>query len=110
MTSLFLTQDGSYGSVNFNYTGNGSALTTPTGFPLPSLRSGITGTSATISLNAKDWNVNNVAFNAEILLHEMGHLYNFVHGAGGFAVPNRAELKDKEAFDKVIEDKCSLKY
>ena len=110
LTSLFLTQDGSYGSVNFNYTGNGSALTTPTGFPLPSLRSGITGTSATISLNAKDWNVNNVAFNAETLLHEMGHLYNFVRGAGGFAVPNRAELKDKEAFDKVIEDKCSLKY
>jgi len=110
LTSLFFAQDGRYGSVNFNYAGNGSALTTPNGFPLPSLRSGITGTSATISINASSWNVDNVPFNAETLLHEMAHLYNFVRGSGGFAIPNRAELANSDAFDKVIEDKCNIHY
>jgi hypothetical protein len=40
----------------------------------------------------------------------MARLYNFVRGSGGFALPNRAELGDSEAFDKVIEDKCNIHF
>jgi hypothetical protein len=54
--------------------------------------------------------INNVAFNAETLLHEMAHLYDFVRGSGGFAVSNPAEILDKDIFDKIIEDKCNLHY
>jgi hypothetical protein len=110
LTSLYLADNGKYGSVNFDYTGTGNAQTTPNGFPRPSLNAGITGTSATISIKASDWNIDNVDFNAETLLHEMGHLYNFVRGSGGFAVPNRAEITNSQAFDKVIEDKCNIHY
>ncbi len=108
LTSLFQAQSGTYGSVNFGYTGNGSALTTPNGFLLPNINQGLTGTSATISINSTYWNDNNVAFNAETLLHEMGHLYNFVRGSGGFALPNKAELKNASAFDTLIDQKCNL--
>jgi RHS repeat-associated protein len=110
LTSLIISRDNTYGSVNFDYTGNGAALTTPNGFPIPSLSAGITGTSATISIKASWWNVNNVAYNAETLLHELGHVFNFVRGSGGFALPNRAELKDSQAFDKLIEDKCNIHF
>ena len=110
LTSLSLGGDGKYGSVNFDYTGSGNAQTTPNGFPRPSLNAGITGSSATISIKASDWNIGNVDFDAETLLHEMGRLYNFVRGSGGFAVSNRAEIVDGEAFDKVIKDKCNIHY
>ena len=95
--------------MDFNYTGDGAAKTTPTGTLLPSLSNGITGTGANISIKGPDyWNVNNIDYNAETLLHEMGHLYNFSRGSGGFAVKNPAEFKDSEAFDKVIHQKCNL--
>src|ERR1700685_1451499 len=52
LVNLFVSQSGVYGSVNFNYTGSADALTTPTGFLLPSLRNGLVGSGATISINA----------------------------------------------------------
>jgi RHS repeat-associated protein len=109
LTSLFGTRDGKYGAVNFNNTNpKAGATTTPTGFLLPSLSNGITGTGANISINSTYWNINNIGYNAETLLHETGHLYNFSRGSGGFAVKNPAELRDDEAFDKMIKAKCGL--
>jgi hypothetical protein len=108
LTSLFLTQGGTYGSVNFNYTGNGAALTTPNGFPTPSITQGIQGSSATVSINSAYWNVDNVAYNAETLLHELGHVYNFVRGSGNFALSNSSELTNSGAFDQLIEAKCNI--
>jgi hypothetical protein len=108
-TSLFFAADGTYGSVDFNFTGPGAALTTPTGILLPSLRYGVTGSSANISINAPGyWNVDNVNYNAETLLHEMGHLYNWVRGSGGFALSNFSEGKNSGAFDALINKDCGL--
>jgi hypothetical protein len=108
LTSLFLTRDGTYGSVNFNYTGNGAALTTPTGVLLPSFSNVLAGTGATISINPAVWNIDDVGFNAETLLHEMGHLYNFSRGSGGFALSNPKELWNSGAFDALIGKDCGL--
>ena len=108
LTSLFATRDGSYGTVNFTYTGDGDALTTPKGFPRLSRTQGIQGSSATVSINAESWNIGNTEFNAETILHELGHVYNFTRGSGNFAVSNPAEIRNAEAFDEVIKDKCNL--
>jgi RHS repeat-associated protein len=108
LTSLFGTRDGTYGSVNFNYTGNAAALTTPNGLPTLSVSQGIRGSSATVSINSSWWNIDNVPYNAETLLHELGHVYDFVRGSGGFALKNRAEIKNNQAFDQLIKQKCNL--
>jgi RHS repeat-associated protein len=109
LTSLFVGQTGTYGTVDFNYTGNAAAVTSPTGFPiLPSFTQGLTGTSANISMNAQYWNIDNVGYNAETLLHEMAHLYDFVRGSGAFAVSNIAELTNSGAFDAIIHKDCGL--
>ena len=43
-----------------------------------------------MSLNRRYWNIGNASENAETLLHELGHIYNFTRGSGGFSLPNRA--------------------
>ena len=96
--------------MNFNYTGVDAAKTTQNRFILPNFNQGLTGTSATISINSNTWNNTTVDYNAETLLHEMAHLYDFVRGSGGFALKNRAEFADHQAFDKLIEDKCNIHF
>ncbi len=88
--------------------GAAAALTTPTGFLTLSFNNGLVGSGATISINSMMWNVYNVGFNAETLLHEMGHLFNFSRGSGGFAPPNVAELRNSQAFDQLIHKDCGL--
>jgi len=47
---------------------------------------------------------------AETLLHELGHAFNFMsHRTGGFTISNTAEIKDKYAFDKVVNKNCFQK-
>jgi hypothetical protein len=108
LRSMFERRSNEYGTVDFEYTDDAVAQTTPAGFPLPSINQGITGSRANIHFNRRWWNVGNAAENAETLLHELGHLYNFTRGSGGFALPNRAELTDDRAFDKLIKEKCNL--
>jgi hypothetical protein len=52
------------------------------------------------------WNDGNVTNNAETLLYELGHAYNFLKGSGGFAISNLAEIRHPNSFEKLIDTKC----
>jgi hypothetical protein len=54
------------------------------------------------------WGAGDVGDNAETLLHELGHAFNDLRNAGGFAIPNSAEHSDKYAFDKVVRKNCDF--
>ena len=106
---MFGLRSEAYGSVDFERQGiNEEAKTTPAGFLLPNINQGLTGSRANVHPNRRFWNMGGVSNNAETLLHELGQVYDFTRGSGGFTLPNRAELGDDFAFDKVIEEKCNL--
>lgn len=52
------------------------------------------------------WNNGDATENADTLLHELGHAFNDIRGAGNFALPNSAEDSDPYAFDKLIKQTC----
>jgi hypothetical protein len=98
-----------YGSVKFAEIGtNNVATTVPAGrLPIP----GLAG-SVLITINSHDdpnynfWNNASTMEQAETLLHELGHAYNFLRGSGGFAISNLREIRDPYAFDKVVNENC----
>lgn len=88
------------GSINFSThpVGWGVAETRPAGlFPIPGLAGKVR-----IFINQIAgygfWNNGDTLENADTLLHELGHAFNDVRGAGGFALPNWAEKNDPFAF------------
>jgi hypothetical protein len=52
------------------------------------------------------WGAGDAGENAETLLHELGHVFNFIHNAGRFTVSNFAEFRDHYAFDKEVKKHC----
>lgn len=110
ITSMFLGRSSEYGTVDFDYHGVGAAETRPSGriLPSPFNRNLIQSTRANISIHRNVWNIGNTDENAETILHELAHLYNFSRGSGGFAIGNLAEGSDPFAFDKIIKEKCKL--
>ena len=109
VTSMFIQRNSEYGRVDFNFAGVGVAETRPAGFILPSFnRNLVQGSSANISIHRDFWNRGDTNFNANTILHELGHVYNFVRGSGGYAVGNLIEARDPFAFDKLIKEKCKL--
>ena len=98
------------GNINFSLHSFdwGVAQTRPAGFfPIPGLAGKVSTTINQLrSPSYNFWNNGNTAENAETLLHELGHAFNDLRGAGGFAIPNSAENTDKYAFDKLIKQKC----
>src|SRR6266496_3335036 len=104
LTNMLGLNNGVYGTVDFDDTDpTSAAITKPAGLLTPSVNQGLRGSSANVHLNSMSWNrPSNTDGNAETLLHELGHVYNFTRGSGGFALPNRAELGDDQAFDKLI--------
>jgi RHS repeat-associated protein len=110
ITSMFIERNSEYGRVDFEYSGVGAALTRPGGIVLPSInRNLVQGSSANITIHRDYWNRGNTDFNANTILHELGHVYNFVRGSGGFAIGNLSEASDPFAFGKLIEEKCKVK-
>jgi hypothetical protein len=108
LTSL-VNGNSKFGTVKFENKGSdwGVAKTYPAGrFPIPGLAGKVSITINTYNDGNLYWNDGYVDENAETLLHELGHAFNFLHGAGGFAISNLAEIKDPYAFDKRIWDKC----
>jgi len=105
--------DITYGSHNFGTVSFSShsakwgvAQTRPAGLvPIPGLAGKVK-----ISINELPgygfWNNGDATENAETLLHELGHVFNDLKGAGGFALPNSAENNDPYAFDKLVKQKC----
>jgi hypothetical protein len=97
-----------FGTVSFSShsTNWGVAQTRPAGLvPIPGLAGKVK-----ISINELSgygfWNNGDATENAETLLHELGHVFNDLRGAGGFALPNSAENSDPYAFDKLVKQKC----
>jgi hypothetical protein len=110
ITSMFVRRDGQFGRVDFEYSGVGVAETRPAGFVLPSFnRNLIQASRANISIHRNYWNAGDDEANAQLILHELGHVYNFTRGSGGFAIGNLSEAADPYAFDKVINEKCHFK-
>jgi hypothetical protein len=110
LTHMFSLRDGEYGTIDFEYSGVGVAETRPAGFRFPNIfkRNIIQGTIANISFHRNFWNLGNTEQNAATILHELGHVYNFTVGSGGFRIGNLSELGDSFAFDKLIKDNCGL--
>ena len=52
------------------------------------------------------WNDANVDENAETLLHELGHAFNYLRGSGGFAISELGEIRNRYAFDNRIRETC----
>lgn len=98
------------GNINFsNHSSDwGVAQTRPAGiFPIPGLAGKVSITiNELVSSGLSLWNSGNTLENADTLLHELGHAFNDLRGAGGFAIPNSAESKDNLAFDTLIKQKC----
>ncbi len=99
-----------YGRIAWGDKGGGGwgvAQTRPT-FPfIPGHASGVVMTINTFQTSiAGYWSAGDPAENAETLLHELGHAFNFIRNAGGFAIPNSAENADKYAFDKKVRKNC----
>ncbi len=98
----------SFGSIHFamhppNW---GVAETRPAGLlPIPGLSGKVSITINELS-SYGFWNYGDSNENAETLLHELGHVFNDLRGAGGFALPNSAERADPRAFDALIQQKC----
>jgi hypothetical protein len=107
---MFVLQNTTYGSVDFNYTGVGTAETRPAGIILPNPFNPnlIQGSRANISIHRNFWNGYGADQNAETILHELGYVYNFTRGSGGFRISNLTEGDDRSAFDKLIETNCKL--
>ena len=96
-----------YGRIVWQDQGRGDVATTyPAGpLPIPGLASRVT-----VKINTFNspgwWGAGDASDNAETLLHELGHAFNFIHNAGGFAVPDYAEIRAPYAFDKVVKKNC----
>jgi hypothetical protein len=98
----------SLGSINFSTHSAswGVAETRPAGLlPIPGL-AGKVSISINQSAGYGFWNNGDTVENADTLLHELGHAFNDLKGAGGFALPNSAEKNDPYAFGKLIQQKC----
>jgi hypothetical protein len=109
MDHMFTKRDGKFGSVDFEYSGVGVAITRPSGLILPAApRNLISSSRANISFHRNQWNRGDTEANALTILHELGHVFNFSRGSGGFAIGNLAELKDPYSFDKLIMSKCGF--
>lgn len=52
------------------------AYTNPDGFK-------VVGTQATIKINPSQWNGDSTGSQAQTLIHELGHVFNMLKGAGG---------------------------
>jgi RHS repeat-associated protein len=68
--------------------------------------------SVAISISIQLWNANDIAYNAAVLIHELGHVFNELKGAGGsmFAqdvdpVTGRTDWA-AEAYNQTLEQKC----
>jgi RHS repeat-associated protein len=104
-----LVNGGDLGQIKFENKGGdwGAAKTTPGGrFPVPGLAGRVNVTINSFNDQGLYWNDGNGDENAKTLLHELGHAFNFLRGAGGFAISNLKEIGDAYAFDKLIEEKC----
>jgi RHS repeat-associated protein len=99
-----------YGTVDFEYEGYGAAYTSPIGrrFFNPFNLNLIQADRANISIHRNWWNGYGEDQNASTILHELGHVYNFSRGSGGFAISNLTEGRDPAVFDKLIRKKCGL--
>ena len=102
---------GSFGHIQFQNKGGGwgVALTTPAGkLPIPVLSGRVTITiNEYISPSGSlYWNAGDTTANAELLLHELGHAFNFLRGSGGFAISNLSEYRNSMAFDNIINKTC----
>jgi RHS repeat-associated protein len=83
-----------------------TATTYPSGLPpIPGF-----APSVRIKINTYNgpgyWGSGDAADNAETLLHELGHAFNFIHGAGGFPVSNFTEFRHPYAFDDEVKKNC----
>jgi RHS repeat-associated protein len=111
LESLFSSPaGGSFGSTSFQNKGPtwGVAKTSPVITKSPfnlGKKVNVTINSYT-GTNGTYWNDGNTNENASTLLHELGHVFNFLRGSGGFAVSNITELKNPYAFDQAIQQNC----
>jgi hypothetical protein len=104
-----------YGKITFENKGAGGdiAKTTPTGsvfiYPLPPF---LKSNAVDIVINTYNddahlyWNDGDADENAVTLLHELGHLYNFVRGSGGSQLSNLKEAFNSSANDNILITKC----
>jgi RHS repeat-associated protein len=107
-----IVSGGRFGEIKFENKGGkwGVASTTPAGrFPIPALAGRVTSTINSYDDTNTYWNDGMTDENAKTLLHELGHAFNFLRGAGGFAISNLKEIRDPYVFDKLIEDRCFRK-
>ncbi len=87
----------------------GVAETYPSGhLPIPGLAGSVSITinEYTDQAGSLYWNAGNTTANAETLLHELAHAFNFIRGSGGFAISNLSEFGNPSAFDNLINQEC----
>jgi hypothetical protein len=63
--------------------------------------------TVTIRIKTKGyWNIGNDEYNANTLLHELGHAYNFLRGSGGSKLDNLLEPIRGGHNDDIIKQNC----
>jgi RHS repeat-associated protein len=119
------TRQGKFGPVNVltnveNGTAFGSIVFKDLGANGPEAKVTANGipwltSSATITINSYSqatnlsWNSGNTDFNAETLLHELGHVYDLIRGSGGSEIKTPDALfgdKKSQYNDWLIDTKC----
>jgi hypothetical protein len=75
-----------FGSIKFSDGGDPGSTTGNRGIPK------VSTSSVVITINAQNWGVGNTLYNAELLLHELGHAYDIIHGSGGSVIKSPDSL------------------
>ncbi|MCC6589029.1 MAG: hypothetical protein IT168_20190 [Bryobacterales bacterium] len=94
--------DHAFGHVEFEFQNSGAARVTPNGIPKFT-------SSATIKINTNPdfWNAGNIIYNAETLLHELGHVYDVIQGSGSSKIKSPDIVEGSSRFnDWLIDTTC----
>ncbi len=81
-----IADGGTFGRVTFTTDGDPGSTTANGGIPK------VSSSSVIIALNTANWDVGNTLYNAETLLHELGHAYDIIHGSGGSVIKSPDDL------------------
>jgi hypothetical protein len=77
---------GRFGSIRFSDDGDPGSTTANGGVPKMS------ASSVMITINAPNWLIGNTLYNAELLLHELGHAFDIIRGSGGSVIKSPDSL------------------